>query len=205
MFVESFGRENSGSVVQRSQKSRTVTAATRTLPNRSRAFSRARLASVLVANVPGPPRTRETLTLCPNAIPVNQLAAARGAHQLVAARKLPDLLVLLELVDQAKKLQIIPAHRERLSSNPASLDGGQQSRAARRMSAVSVAGRAPASAVAPRELWARGQPAASLDVLAWRALQIRHRHTAGLTLKTSSSSRPASPSYSTAARPQPGA
>lgn len=33
MFVESFGRANSGSVVQRSQKSRTVTAATRTLPN----------------------------------------------------------------------------------------------------------------------------------------------------------------------------
>jgi hypothetical protein len=65
MSLDSFGRANSGSVVQRSQKLRTVTSLARTVPSRSRAFSRARFASVLVANVPGPPTTFETLRFFP--------------------------------------------------------------------------------------------------------------------------------------------
>jgi hypothetical protein len=61
MFVDSLGRANNGSVVQRSQKSRTVMSLARPSPKRSRPLSRARLASVFVANVPGPPRMPETL------------------------------------------------------------------------------------------------------------------------------------------------
>ncbi len=50
---------------QRSQKLRMVTSLARTAPNRSRAFSRARFASALVANVLGPPTTFETLRFFP--------------------------------------------------------------------------------------------------------------------------------------------
>ena len=53
--LDSFGRANSGSVVQRSQNPQHGHVSRMAVPIRSRALSRARLASALVANVPGPP------------------------------------------------------------------------------------------------------------------------------------------------------
>ena len=49
------------------------------------------------------------------AVPVDRSALAGCLHQLPAARKLPGLLARLELVDQAKKLEIIPTHRHSFS------------------------------------------------------------------------------------------
>ena len=55
------GRANNGSVVQRSQNSRTVVSRGSRLSICSRAFSLARFASAFVLNVPAPPSTRDTL------------------------------------------------------------------------------------------------------------------------------------------------
>gem|GEM_PF-6400669 len=65
MSLDSFGLANNGSVVQRSQNPRTVTSRAWAYPRRSLAFRRACLASVFVANVPGPPSTPDTLTFFP--------------------------------------------------------------------------------------------------------------------------------------------
>jgi hypothetical protein len=61
MLVDSLGRANSASVLQRSQNSRTVVLRGSTFSIRSRAFSLARFASAFVLKVPAPPSTRDTL------------------------------------------------------------------------------------------------------------------------------------------------
>lgn len=81
MSLERFGRANSGSVIHRSQKPRTLTRRSRITPSRSRACSRARLASLLVWKVPGPPSTRETLTLRRLAAVVDLRTPAAGGKR----------------------------------------------------------------------------------------------------------------------------